>query len=566
MTENKGSTAPALNADAPAKKIKVRFSLLEKLILLIVVIVMLIVILISFNATKIAGNKIEYQMMQNGYAQGRNLANHCKTALVSIALQNQVPVAFDRNFYNNSLIAGDIELQFKDIVDDLILMENVVYVSVINQNLQYIGYPDPSRHKFLDPYKPLPQLMSYKEYYQKKDASPNEFISAYKREYNIDDTGIGLSGTNQIGVPKLPPLVLSYFGEYYNARPKIRKTIAAGVNPSGIYDISYPIGMKPDAPNLNTYEGEVHIGLDRSPIEQAKKSLQKTIFLIGILAILGSGIAALIMTLLITAPVKTLVSAMQRVADGDLNVHVNIRSSDEIGLITHNFNSMTGGLRERERLRDISSKFAGDAVVSEMLDSGDIKLGGDYTTVTMLFCDIRSFTSTSEKMEPHDVVEMLNDYLTLFSDIIMENNGTIDKYVGDEIMAVYGVPKNDPRDAFNACKSAVDMIAALKILNEKRIAEGKVEIRVGIGLNTGQVISGNMGSSRRMDYTVIGDNVNLAARLCDNANKNGLKDILMAESTYLDISNDVIVNEVDPIYVKGKEKPIKIYELLDVKE
>ena len=294
--------------------------------------------------------------------------------------------------------------------------------------------------------------------------------------------------------------------------------------------------------------------------------MTKTIAIYGLLGLVAGLIVAFLMATVITAPVKVLVNAMQRVAGGDLTQNVRVAAKDEIGLIAQNFNFMTEGLRERERLRDISSKFAGDAVVAQMMNSGEIKLGGEYSTVTMLFMDIRSFTSTSEKMEPHDVVEMLNDYLTRMTNVILENNGNIDKYVGDEVMAVFGAPVSDPDHAYNACRSAIYMSKQIEEMNRSRVERGLNPIRVGTGINSGQVIAGNMGSDKRMDYTVIGDNVNLAARLCDNANKNGLKETLITQAT-VDLCKDrLVLNQVDPIYVKGKEKPINIYELLDVKE
>ncbi len=258
---------------------------------------------------------------------------------------------------------------------------------------------------------------------------------------------------------------------------------------------------------------------------------------------------------------------MTRVAKGDLNQIVKIKRKDEIGQLGWSFNYMTEGLREKEKIKNTFNKFVSSEVAEEVLkNEGSMKLGGDYKEVTMFFSDIRNFTSMSEKVEPHQVVSMLNEYLSLMTDIIIKYKGVIDKYVGDEIMAVWGAPIKHENDPELCIRSALAQMQALEELNKQRVARGEPEIKIGMGINTGKVISGNMGSEKRLDYTVIGDNVNLASRLCSSAGKQGLHHIIVAQSTYEFIKDIVEAKEVEPIYVKGKEKPIQIFEIYDIRD
>lgn len=164
----------------------------------------------------------------------------------------------------------------------------------------------------------------------------------------------------------------------------------------------------------------------------------------------------------------------------------------------------------------------------------------------------------SEKMDPHQVVELLNEYFTLMTDLIFENGGTLDKYLGDGIMAIFGAPLARPDDADRAVKTAMQMQRSVVRLNEARVARGQKPIRVGMGVNTGQVTAGNIGSTKRMDYTVIGDAVNLASRLCANAAGG---QILVSESSYAALVQPMPATKPDPIKVKGKEAPIEVFDV-----
>jgi len=221
--------------------------------------------------------------------------------------------------------------------------------------------------------------------------------------------------------------------------------------------------------------------------------------------------------------------------------------------------------REKRYIRQTFSKFVSKSVVDDLLKNPEkLKLGGEKKLLTVLFSDIRGFTTISERMTPEALVEHLNEYLQAMTEIVLHDDGTLDKYVGDEIMAFWGAPVPQEDHAFLACKAAVKMMEDLHKLNDKWRQMGKPELNIGIGLNTGDMVVGNMGSSSRMDYTLMGDNVNLGARL-EGTNKIYGTNIIISESTYEYVKDRVFARELDLIRVKGKQQPVKIFELIDIK-
>ena len=192
-------------------------------------------------------------------------------------------------------------------------------------------------------------------------------------------------------------------------------------------------------------------------------------------------------------------------------------------------------------------------------------LGGTRRVATMLFSDVRGFTSMSEKLTASEVVALLNEYLTEMVDVVLQHDGTLDKFVGDAVMAVFGSPMDQPDHPIRAVSTAWHMSERHNALKEKWISEGKTPFEIGIGINTGEVVAGNMGSPNRMEFTVIGDNVNTAARL-ESATKELQSKILISGSTYDIVKEHIEVKEHEPIKVKGKAEPIRVYQLLGVDE
>ncbi len=220
--------------------------------------------------------------------------------------------------------------------------------------------------------------------------------------------------------------------------------------------------------------------------------------------------------------------------------------------------------REKRFIKQTFSKFVSPKVVDDLLKSPEMaKLGGERKTITVLFSDIRGFTSMSEKMTPEELVDHLNMYLQAMTDIVIKYDGTLDKYVGDEIMAFWGAPVPQQDHALRACMAALEMMTKLHEMNREWKQHNKESLNIGIGLNTGAMVVGFVGSASRMDYTLMGDMVNLGARL-EGTNKIYNTNIIISEFTYEEVKDHIIARELDLIRVKGKEKPVKIYELLDV--
>jgi class 3 adenylate cyclase len=311
---------------------------------------------------------------------------------------------------------------------------------------------------------------------------------------------------------------------------------------------------------FSTYRGEVHLLLSQTGITYTINYAKEKLQLAALLAILAGTFFTLIMAFFITSPIKKLMGAMRRVGVGDLEQIVLVRVKDEIGVLSEHFNEMTEGLREKEKIRSAMNKAVSKEIAEVML-SGELKLGGDKKIITVLFSDIRGFTTLSESRTPEEVVELLNEYLTLMTNIIEKHRGNVDKFIGDAIMALWGAPKSYGNDAIAAVKAALEMIEVLRQFNAERASKGLVGIDIGIGLNTGDVIAANMGSENRMNYTVIGDSVNLGARL-EGANKIYHTHIIISENTLHEVKDYIYYRELDLIRVKGKSEPVSIYEVV----
>jgi len=218
--------------------------------------------------------------------------------------------------------------------------------------------------------------------------------------------------------------------------------------------------------------------------------------------------------------------------------------------------------REKKKIRGAFQYYLTASVITEMLkDPSKLKLGGDKKDLSVLFSDIRGFTTVSEQLTPEELVHLLNEYLTAMTGLVFDHDGLLDKYMGDAIMAVYGAPLDQPDHARRACLTALGMMAALKKLQEKWTTEGKPVLDIGIGINSGDMVVGNMGSEMRFDYTVMGDSVNLGSRL-EGINKEYGTNIVISEFTYAQVKDTLFCRELDSVRVKGKLEPVRIYELL----
>ncbi len=221
-------------------------------------------------------------------------------------------------------------------------------------------------------------------------------------------------------------------------------------------------------------------------------------------------------------------------------------------------------VRHSRYMKQMFQSMVTPKVVDEILKlPSGIELGGEEKELTVMFSDIRSFTTFSERHTPHEVVEVLNEYLTQMTYLVFQTEGTLDKYIGDAIMAFWGAPASQPDNAYRACSTALGMVDLLhSVLHPKWLLEGKEKLEIGIGLNTGPMVVGFVGSQSIKSYTLIGDAVNLGSRL-EGTTKEYHVEIIIAESTYAHVKNDMLCRELDLIKVKGKNEPIRIYELVD---
>lgn len=219
-------------------------------------------------------------------------------------------------------------------------------------------------------------------------------------------------------------------------------------------------------------------------------------------------------------------------------------------------------ITREKRLRNTMSRYMSKAVMDELLEGGDAALGGNSREVSVLFSDIRGFTAISERLGPRETVAMLNDYFTDMVDIVFAHNGILDKYIGDMIMAVFGSVRSSQQDAENAVTVGSRMMMALRELNARRTPAGHEPIAIGIGISTGGVVAGSIGSPKRLEYTVIGDRVNLAERL-QNANKYYGTDVLICETTVARLARPLRLRELDLIRVRGRQAPVSISEVLE---
>jgi len=219
-------------------------------------------------------------------------------------------------------------------------------------------------------------------------------------------------------------------------------------------------------------------------------------------------------------------------------------------------------ISNEKRLKSTMSRYMDPGIADQMLARGAEALGGKNVVATILFSDIRGFTTLTESLGPQQTVELLNEYFTLMVGCIQREDGMLDKFIGDAIMSAFGIPVPHSDDPDRAVRAALEMMRDLAEWNGYRTAQGKIAVDIGIGINTDNVVSGNIGSRKRMDYTVIGDGVNLAARL-ESACKMYGAHILVSESTFRQLRGTYFCREVDLVVVKGKTKPVAIFEVLD---
>ncbi len=262
----------------------------------------------------------------------------------------------------------------------------------------------------------------------------------------------------------------------------------------------------------------------------------------------------------ITTPIIRLVWATKKIKAGQYQVDIEPVSRDEIGELTSSFIEMGRGLEEREKMKDAFGKFVNPEIAEQVL-KGELKLGGERKNAVVFFSDIRNFTSISEKMQPEEVVVFLNEYMTRMVSCVNNTHGVVDKFIGDAIMAIWGTPISRGNDTENAINGALMMRKELLDFNKDRGGDARPIIKIGCGINSGPVLAGQIGSNDRMEYTVIGDTVNLASRI-EALNKPFGTDILISEASCEAVKDIFRLEPMQKIRVKGKDEPVQIFAVL----
>lgn len=277
--------------------------------------------------------------------------------------------------------------------------------------------------------------------------------------------------------------------------------------------------------------------------------------------ILGFGAAALLvgMALILwlshgfSRPIEALAAGTRRISAGDFEVRVPVRGRDEIGALAAAFNDMAADLAQKERYKLLLAQVS-DPQVADALMHGRVALGGEVRQASVLFCDIRSFTALTEGMPPQEVIAMLNEHMTAMTRVIHAHHGVVDKFVGDLVMAIFGAPKSYGDDTRLAVDCALEMLAVRQKLNETTARR----IETGIGVATGEMVAGCMGSDDRLNYTVLGERVNLASRLCSKA---GAGELMIDEATQAVVKGVFKAEPVEPMPLKGFSQPVAAFRL-----
>ena len=305
--------------------------------------------------------------------------------------------------------------------------------------------------------------------------------------------------------------------------------------------------------------GEIHLGLDLKKMKETLRRLELFIVIFTIGGMIFGIVGSFLVASFLIKPIKLLVDGVNEIGKGNFDIRIRVTSRDEIGDLTKAVNEMAKSLKEKEQIKDAFRRYVSHQVAEEILKDPDAyfhSLKGEKRKVAILFGDIRGFTPLSEKLPPEEVVAILNKYLSEMTTMVFKHEGTVDKFIGDCIMAIFGAPLWHGDDVRKAVTAALDIQLSLYEENIERIENNLEPIKVGIGINFGEAVVGNIGSYERLEYTVIGDSVNLASRIQGFA-KGG--EVVVTDNVYREVQHNFIFQSKEFVKVKGKSKPIQIY-------
>jgi class 3 adenylate cyclase len=344
---------------------------------------------------------------------------------------------------------------------------------------------------------------------------------------------------------------------YENDRDRVLKLLAQGEVRGAVNGIH--IRLK--TPDKQRDVGHLELGVSTASIDgEARSSLLRGLGVLACTLVAGL-LGAAAMGGRIARPLRMLQEAMERMRRGDLEQQLDVPSNarDEVGDLARTFNEMAIGLRERERLKGTLGRYvSGDVAERILAETDDFSLRGELRRVTVLFLDVRGFTSVSERLTPPQVLELLNEYFDRVVRCVQNHGGTVNKFIGDAVMCIWGAPKPSATAERDAVLCALDIQDAARELTEERERKGVVSVGLGIGINAGEVVAGNLGAQQRLEYTVIGDAVNLAQRLESQARPG---QVLVSQEIYEQVRHLVEATEREPVKLKGKSRAVPLWEV-----
>ncbi len=363
------------------------------------------------------------------------------------------------------------------------------------------------------------------------------------------------------------PLEAGYTGQIdaYNDAAEITDHLDEYYSPPQFISDQWGTFLTAFAPvkdSAGNYVATIATDIDSSQI----KNLLFQLNLYGLLGILGSLLLSIwgahVLSRRVSVSLHYLCNAMEEIEKGNLNYHADLHTKDEFEDLAHSINHMTTGLKERERMKMNFVRYVSKHVLDAIIKSDTpTKLEGERRKITVLFSDIRHFTRLAEHLPPEQVVSLLNEFFAVMLDIVFAHEGTFDKFLGDGIMVEFGAPLEDPLQEQHAILTALEMQKALTTLCTRWEKENKPQIAMGIGIHTGLAVVGNIGSEKRMEYTAIGDTVNVAARL-EQATKALKIPILVSESTYIATKHLFKMTDLGKMTLEGRKEPIRAYSII----
>jgi len=543
------------------KKFKISISVRWKLTGLLVAFTAVVIGLVTWLVRGEVSATLDREIKERGLALVRNLASACvdpmevseeKTLALMLLVRDYVQTGGDENsrrqMFENRTMAGMIldGLQGLGKAESAagVRNEGVLSVAVVDSATVIIACADAI----------LPQDQCMERLGQ-------SFVPEPETGFLQDgqDSGIWMSKARN--------------GEFVIAVPIVKRQAAAEAGlpaeESGQAAAGDETGVVAPEPPRQTVYGAVYLCMTQSLVTRKVAQAVANLLILAAVVLLVGMLVTVWIGGLLAHPIRLLQRGVNAIAEGDFEQKVHLRRMwrDELHELTDAFNEMARGLKERELMRGAFSTYVSQDLLAEIIKNPEaMKVGGarrNATAMFTFFADREKFVAATERMEPEFVVRLINAYLELQAKMVREHGGYLDKFVGEEAMAVFGIPTERADHAKAAVRCAVDIKKALDELNRARTKQGLITTLVSIGLNSGPLVAGNIGSSgSKIDYTVIGDTVNTAARLGQKAAGG---QVLISEVTYELVRREVEARELEPVKLRGKTEPVRVFEVLGMK-